>query len=316
MREEGFTAATEHIAPQGRPQTWAARMRARNIKPGFFKNELLAELEPLARLLFVGLWCMADRSGRLEDRPKRIKGEVLPYDDGDVDVWLDQLAERGFLVRYEKNGCKYIEIKGFTKHQNPHVREAHSAIPGPDQDEHCARTMLAPDEHSADTVQAQCEAQPFPVDAPLIPDSLKIYTPLPPLQGAEEGVEGKKPRKTRRVGKDPLEGFSLEVVRKVYEWDQKWPKARENGSVIENSRPKAVAVVEGILREHPEVTLELLDEAVEAWLESGDGYANQMRFWFGPGKRGEQPPWRVWVRTVLTRRAMESQGPVSPEGEQ
>ena len=46
--------------------------RARNIKPGFFANENLAECDPLARLLFAGLWCLADREGRLEDRPKRI----------------------------------------------------------------------------------------------------------------------------------------------------------------------------------------------------------------------------------------------------
>ena len=38
-------------------------MRARNLKPGFFKNETLAEIEPLGRLLFQGLWCMADREG-------------------------------------------------------------------------------------------------------------------------------------------------------------------------------------------------------------------------------------------------------------
>jgi len=48
--------------------------RSRNIKPGFFRNEMLAECSPLARLLFAGLWCLADRFGRLEDRPKRICG--------------------------------------------------------------------------------------------------------------------------------------------------------------------------------------------------------------------------------------------------
>jgi hypothetical protein len=53
--------------------------RSRNIKPGFFLNDELAECEPLARILFAGLWCIADREGRLEDRPKRIKAEVLPY---------------------------------------------------------------------------------------------------------------------------------------------------------------------------------------------------------------------------------------------
>ena len=60
-------------------------MRARNIKPGFFKNEALADCDLQARLLFVGLWCMADREGRMEYRPKRIKIEVLPYDNCNIE---------------------------------------------------------------------------------------------------------------------------------------------------------------------------------------------------------------------------------------
>jgi len=36
-------------------------MRARNIKPGFFSNEDLAECSPWSRLCFAGLWLLADR---------------------------------------------------------------------------------------------------------------------------------------------------------------------------------------------------------------------------------------------------------------
>jgi hypothetical protein len=72
-------------------------MRARNIKPGFFKNEELATKDPLARILFEGLWCMADREGRLEDRPARIKAEVLPYDECDIEPLLSSLASGGDL---------------------------------------------------------------------------------------------------------------------------------------------------------------------------------------------------------------------------
>ena len=93
--------------------------RSRNIKPGFFLNDQLAEIEPLGRLLFAGLWCIADREGRLEDRPRRIKAEVLPYDNCDVDELLNQLAGRGFIVRYEVDGEGYIQVVNFIKHQNP-----------------------------------------------------------------------------------------------------------------------------------------------------------------------------------------------------
>jgi hypothetical protein len=52
--------------------------RTRSIKPSFFKNEFLAECEPMARLLFIGLWTLADSQGRMEFRPMRIKASSEP----------------------------------------------------------------------------------------------------------------------------------------------------------------------------------------------------------------------------------------------
>ncbi|MDW8006447.1 MAG: hypothetical protein RMJ05_06980 [Thermomicrobium sp.] len=149
-------------------------MRARNLKPGFFKNESLAELPPLTRLLFQGLWCLADRRGRLEDRPKRIKAEVLPYDDWDVDAALDALAERGFIVRYEIEGRRYIQVVNFERHQTPHVREPESSIPPP-PDTTChgqPSTVPAPCEHSAAPVPDTGTHESGPSDSGLLtPDS-------------------------------------------------------------------------------------------------------------------------------------------------
>ena len=140
--------------------------RARNIKPSFFTNDELAEIPALGRLLFVALWTMADREGRLEDRPKRIKAEALPFDDCDCDDLLSELAKRGFIVRYQAGEGRFIQVVNFTKHQNPHVKESPSSIP-------------APDKHSASTVQAQCEAQPEPERAGLIPDSPSLIPDSP-----------------------------------------------------------------------------------------------------------------------------------------
>lgn len=105
--------------------------RARNIKPGFFTNEDLAEIHPLGRLLFAGLWTLADREGRLEDRPKRIKAAVLPYDDYDIEELLTELSARGFILRYQVDERGYIWIPCFGKHQNPHHREGASLLPEP-----------------------------------------------------------------------------------------------------------------------------------------------------------------------------------------
>lgn len=155
--------------------------RARNIKPSFFTNDELAEIDPLGRLLFIALWTMADREGRLEDRPKRIKAEALPYDDADADVLLNDLQEHGFILRYVMSGNRYIQVLNFTKHQNPHVKEAPSTIP-------------APGEHGASTVQDTTQTGTSPADSLLlIPDSSN--TPLTPLPGGESP----KPKRERKA---------------------------------------------------------------------------------------------------------------------
>jgi hypothetical protein len=116
-------------------------MRARSLKPAFFTDEHVVALPFEGRLLFAGLWCAADRAGRLEDRPKQLKINLFPCDDVDVDRLLDGLVQVGLIIRYTVDEVRYIAVKNFEKHQNPHVREPESIIP-------------APDEHSTSTVPA------------------------------------------------------------------------------------------------------------------------------------------------------------------
>ena len=105
--------------------------RARNIKPGFFKNEQLVELPYEYRLLFAGLWTLADREGYLEDRPKRIKMEIFPGDDVSVEKGLDALEKKGLILRYTVDSAGYIHVCKFLEHQHPHHKEPPSTIPKP-----------------------------------------------------------------------------------------------------------------------------------------------------------------------------------------
>src|SRR5687767_8639401 len=104
--------------------------RARNIKPGFFKSYELADLGPHVQLLFAGLWCLADREGRLKDQPRLIKAEIFPYYDVNVNGGLTLLNESGFVKRYTVNGEAFIQILKFSEHQSPHNTEKPSKIPG------------------------------------------------------------------------------------------------------------------------------------------------------------------------------------------
>jgi len=110
--------------------------RIRYIKPDFFKDDDLGEMHFETRLLFAGLWTIADKAGRLEDRPKRIKVELFPYDDIDIEENLRTLAKNKassgspFINRYENCGQFYIQIVNWNKHQKPHHTEKESVIPG------------------------------------------------------------------------------------------------------------------------------------------------------------------------------------------
>jgi hypothetical protein len=104
--------------------------RTRNIKPSFFKNEDLAKLSQLTRLLFIGLWTQADREGRLEGRPRRIKAELLPFDRYRIEDGLLALVAGGFIDRYRTvDGLSVIQVRKFSIHQSPHPREEASVLP-------------------------------------------------------------------------------------------------------------------------------------------------------------------------------------------
>jgi hypothetical protein len=108
--------------------------RARNIKPGFFKNEELGDAGVEAAYFFSGLWCQADRDGIVEYRPKRLKIEICPYWDWDVEAIIKSLEITGLVRCYSSKGFHCIEIVNFKKHQNPHHKESISDLPRPDAD--------------------------------------------------------------------------------------------------------------------------------------------------------------------------------------
>ena len=103
--------------------------RARNIKPSFFLNEDIVELPCEARLLFIGLWTLADREGRLENRPKKIKMSLFPADDINVSEQLSNISKFGFIELYNADDTDVIQITNFVKHQTPHGLEKDSELP-------------------------------------------------------------------------------------------------------------------------------------------------------------------------------------------
>jgi hypothetical protein len=181
--------------------------RARNIKPGFFKNEDLAECSPWARLCFAGLWTLADREGRLEDRPKRIKGELFAFDTIDVEPLLKELERFKFIVRYEADGMKAIQISEFARHQSPHYSEIASAIKPPPLPESTEKEQ---------PIKGGSQPPDSLIPDSLIPDSLIAKTLVAPAapKRPPPAFDGKN-------GED-LNGKAVVAIADAWELPEQW----------------------------------------------------------------------------------------------
>lgn len=111
--------------------------RVRLLNPEIYMDEEISMLSLGARWLFAGLWTIADREGRLEDLPNKIRAQLFPYEpELNVAAMLCELAAQrtngiGFLTRYEVEGKNCIQINNFLRHQKPHPRETESRLPAP-----------------------------------------------------------------------------------------------------------------------------------------------------------------------------------------
>lgn len=198
-------------------------MRARSIKPSIFKNEILARLAPGSFRAFTGLWCLADRKGRLEDRPDRIEAELFPFKFQKVNIekTLNDLASgpEPFIIRYEADKKRYIQIVNFEKHQYPHHREKESLIP------------------------ALGQPGAFPIPAHLTPDS-PFLNPDPPIspKGGLVGFETFWKEYPKKVGKGdaikawakikPLNGLVEEIIQAVISQKRSGDWTKDGGKYI------------------------------------------------------------------------------------
>jgi hypothetical protein len=236
--------------------------RGRDIKPAFFENEDLATVSRDHRLLFVALWTVADREGRLEDRPARIKLHSFPYDSDMTPERIDHMLSELEMVpgtpirRYESGGVRCILIVNFKKHQHIHPNEKPSELPG------------LPD---VQVISGKATEQSGNSALPSVPSSLLCPPPVIPVS------QSKQKRKKAAEGSEAFEAF----------W-QAYPGHRRN-----IGKPEAIRKWPG--DEHAPAVMAHL-EAIKAshdWQKDGGEYVLGMRRYLS----GE-----VWKTQVAERR--------------
>lgn len=103
--------------------------RIRTIKPTFFRSRSVKTLSDKAKLVWIGLWNLADDAGRLVDELGILTGDLwaLSVSEAKLDKALDELNDAGRIVRYKVAGQAYIQVTGW-EHQKIN-RASESAIP-------------------------------------------------------------------------------------------------------------------------------------------------------------------------------------------
>lgn len=109
--------------------------RIRTVKPEFFTSEDIVGLSAFSRLLYIAIWCEADKAGRLEWKPKTLKMRYFPADDIDITALCQELTSRGLVVPY---GDGLAHIPTFGEHQHINPRETASKLPEPPRVNHAS----------------------------------------------------------------------------------------------------------------------------------------------------------------------------------
>jgi len=239
--------------------------RARNIKPGFFQNDELGDLNPLDRLAFIGMWTIADFKGCIEYRPKMLKVQLLPYDECDMEEITNNLDKARFIRFYSVQGKRYIKIVNFEKHQNPHKNERDAGSEIPDiQDQDIVdnkNNELAQDGTKPDLIGTDSEP------LVLIPDSLLL---IPSSLIPETGFPSKD-----------LSAPSALTKKKGTSLPADWKLSKEWGDWALAEKPAWSA--DDVRR--------VADDFKDHWLSNANQAKSKKADWFAT--------WRKWVRSPL-----------------
>lgn len=91
--------------------------RIRTIKPEFWTDEKVVQLPFHARLVFIGMWNFADDHGYLHDEPERLRLQILPNDQIDIELVIDMLCVSGLVERVDFEGADALWLPKFAQHQ-------------------------------------------------------------------------------------------------------------------------------------------------------------------------------------------------------
>ena len=198
--------------------------RIRTIKPQFWINEELGTIPRDARLLYIGLWNIADDRGVFQWRPGQILIQLFPYDrelsPANIEEWLLKLERINDIVKFEEDGKAFGYIPNFIKHQD---------IKKPSMWTFSNSTPLVP--------------QQLPTSTPAVPLGKELVVVGKELEGIGKELEvksskGQKKGLAATTLKDVFNSFKKETKYGGLDFDNEFAKFTEyyDGKKIKNGK--------------------------------------------------------------------------------
>lgn len=251
-------------------------MRIRSIKPEFWRSPDVSCLSIEDRLLFIGLWSYVDDNGVGEDRVSMIAADLFADDLEDdphdtfarVSRGLQNLSERGRIMRYTVSGRSFLEIVNWSKHQ----RIDKPAKPRYPQYSAENGTLATPSRDPRDT---------------LAPGT---------------GEQGTEEQGNREQGNPPSgEDDTPEPIDRFDEFYTAWPKKVDKPAArrawvkaIKRADPDTIITAAVAYRDHPHIPPRQFIRNPATWL-NGDGWNDELP----PPRGGDKPtPTQRALQTV------------------
>ena len=117
------------------------------IDPNIWQSEDFSKLSTLGKLVFIGLFSLADDEGRGRSNPVYLKSTLFPYEEGirsaDIDKTLSEISSNMSVIFYSCDGSSYYSLYNWNTWQKID-RPTESKIP--EYDEETMQRLF--DEHS------------------------------------------------------------------------------------------------------------------------------------------------------------------------
>lgn len=106
--------------------------RKRMIDPNIWQSEDFSKLSTLGKLVFIGLFSLADDEGRGRCNPVYLKSTLFPYEEGirsaDIDKTLSEISSNMSVIFYSCDGSSYYSLYNWNTWQKID-RPSESKIP-------------------------------------------------------------------------------------------------------------------------------------------------------------------------------------------